>query len=265
MKILHLIISFSSTEYYKDMKVSLSNFYVPIVFVDTFFVEYDPDLDIPFKILNSTIFIKGSESLIPGLLLKTLDAIKIKFFDSYDYVVRSNLSTVIDFYRLREVLECNNNINYLGGQILNNTSELQAANGRNDPNLEDVKFAAGTMICLSKILITKIINFENKFNYDLIDDLSIGVLIEKFFPEVTISSLKLSLFVVNAWGSNDSRDIEKLISEIRPVVYRNKTEDRVIDSKKLRIISEKLTNYYLHDLQIKVISREGPIHLHLLR
>ena len=266
MKILHIVICSNEFDYLCDMKTILRSFYHHNSFVDTYFVEYSPDISSEFEISENMITLKGEESLIPGILTKTIDSIELLFSEKYDYVVRSNQSTIIDFYRLREVLESDHNINYLGGQILENTEALQKnSSSRTDPELLGLKFAAGTMICLCRETIKKILTTKDKIRFDLIDDLSIGLFINRFMQHVEVYSLKLSLFTLNVWSLENKEEIYKTMEKLRPVVYRNKSENRFDDCKKMQLISDMLIAYYSHTIIPKLISRNDPIHLHLLR
>ena len=61
----------------------------------------DPELKDRYEldIFNKTIFVRGDECLIPGILNKTVEA--LSFFlrerDPYDFIWRTNLSSVLDF------------------------------------------------------------------------------------------------------------------------------------------------------------------------
>ena len=47
------------------------------------------------------IYIKGEETFIPGILEKTLLAIKISSKNfTYDYIVRTNISTLVNYIKL---------------------------------------------------------------------------------------------------------------------------------------------------------------------
>jgi len=110
MKILHLVLYSDNTDYYKKMYKLTSEYYK--IFsdrIDTYYYKFDNSITEEFLLVDNILNIKGSESYIPGILNKTIKA--FKYFapkiDEYDYILRSNISSVINFTKLFEFLETN--------------------------------------------------------------------------------------------------------------------------------------------------------------
>ena len=153
MKILHIII-YSNSKFsdnikkgtYENMQKVLSNYYKK--FNDnvlTYFVKYNENVKstywTEYYIENDIIYINGKETFIPGILEKTLLAFKYLNNFDYDYLIRSNISTIIEFNRLISYLE-KNPIDYYGaGKLVN----LQwTGGGILDSTWYGTLFASGT-------------------------------------------------------------------------------------------------------------------------
>jgi hypothetical protein len=74
--------------------------------VKTFFVRMNPDQTEPIRVSDDVLSVKGVESFIPGILEKTLAAMDFCLANiSFDYLVRTNLSSFWDLNRLLEVFD----------------------------------------------------------------------------------------------------------------------------------------------------------------
>ena len=155
MKILHIIIYSESDNNsikegtYENMQKLLSNYYKKFNNnVSTYFVKYDNNVKdtygTDYYIENDIIYINGKETFMPGILEKTLLAIKYLNIFEYDYFLRSNVSTIIEFNRLISYLE-NNPIDYYGSGKLFNL-QCSGWNGVQDSTWFGTLFASGTSI-----------------------------------------------------------------------------------------------------------------------
>lgn len=74
---------------------------------ECYFIRSDPKLSSEFLIKKDVIWSKGQESLIPGLLNKTLLSLEAMLprLDEFDYVLRANLSSFFVFPRLLNFLK----------------------------------------------------------------------------------------------------------------------------------------------------------------
>ena len=121
MKIINLIL-FSNNNIYLKMKKILDSYLIIYSNINKNFMFlyycYDPNINSEYLIKNNILFFKGKETFNPGITTKTIKAIKfIQDNFEYDYIVRSNISTVINFSELFRFLE--KNIVLYGGHVKN--------------------------------------------------------------------------------------------------------------------------------------------------
>ncbi len=165
VKILNLIL-YSNNRHYESMKNILMPYlkYIKsILNFDFYFYCYDSNLEKDFYIEDHILYIKGKETYIPGILEKTIRSFEIFKNTNYDYLVRTNISSIVDF-KLLSVYLTNNYIQYGGSKIW---------------KLPDFKYVSGTCIIIHKDLLLKILENKNKLNYQVIDDLSLGIFVNK--------------------------------------------------------------------------------------
>jgi len=118
-KLIILIIASRSESYdlfircWKEYMNSFSN-------VRGFFLFSDLNIETDILVTEDSIIHKSSESTIPGIFFKTTTGFSFcdKFL-SYDYVLRTNLSSFYHIPRLLSVLEKKPKDNYAGGQWYN--------------------------------------------------------------------------------------------------------------------------------------------------
>ncbi len=159
---------------------------------------------------DGSFFVPGEESFIPGILHKTVEALSYcsRTF-TFEYVVRSNVSTVIDFARLLTILpERSAKIVYASTHIWGTPST----------------FASGTNIILNAAAVEYILQSRSELRMDIIDDLSIGMLL----AGVT-TPRQLSPHMV--WNGEISNG----------VVYRNRSDDRMTDVARMARIVNRIT------------------------
>jgi len=156
------------------------------------FVLYNPDLSSDYNYNDKTklLEIKGTESFMPGLLDKTIRAMEIclKLF-KFDYLIRSNISTVIDIEKFnKEILAYNSDFKY-GGKVLE-LYWLHPEAGIIDHTHDGLLFAEGCDIVLSRESVVSLVSEKYKLNTNVVDDLSIGI----FFKEKNIKPIFLSYY-----------------------------------------------------------------------
>lgn len=147
-------------------------------------------------IANKTLFIRGDECLIPGILHKTVEALSFFLHHStllepsfnsmglskaeYDefplFIWRTNLSSVLDFEGLQRYLGTINSSGFYGGYIglgsLNNGSSTF--------------FASGAGFLMSRDVAEYLVSNRDSLRWDLIDDVAIGALLEPRYGIVHI-------------------------------------------------------------------------------
>lgn len=87
---------------------------------ESYFIEFDPDLCVPYALQGDILKIKGKESYIPGIFDKTILA--LKYFENrlheFEYVLRPNLSSFLILPRLKKYLANQKKENLYAGNAL---------------------------------------------------------------------------------------------------------------------------------------------------
>jgi len=254
MKILHIIIYSESNindnikeGTYENMQKLLSNYYKKFNNnVLTYFVKYDNNIKdtygTEYYIENNIIYIDGEESFMPGILEKTLYSIKYLNILEYDYLVRSNVSTIIEFNKLISYLE-NNPIDYYGsGKLIN--LQCSGWNGVKDSSFFGTLFASGTSIIFTKKAIDDILNNINLVRLDIIDDVSLGIFVREYKKNVIPKEIDKKHYCDVPFFLKDENNInsfKKYIKNNDFIFYRNKcfgiyVKHREIDYIQMQII-----------------------------
>ncbi len=214
VKILNLIL-YSKSQHYDNMKNILLPYlqYIKsILDFDFYFYCFDPSLKKNYIIKDNILYIKGKESYTPGILDKTIKAFEIFKNIDYEYVVRTNISSIVDF-KLLNIYLTNNKVHYGGGYIWN-------ANG--------FKYVSGTCIILNKNLVQKIIdNKEKILGYKRIDDVALAIYL---FKELNVPMSEFGI----SWNTDTLQN--------RLILYRNHrgSEKRNEDLKAMSKLVEQL-------------------------
>jgi hypothetical protein len=122
--ILFLIISSNDNPIYEEFK-KLQRLYLnlpidPEYRIKYFFIEFKLDIDNQnhptVMEVNDIIYIQGEESINPGMILKTCKAIEHVYNNyNYDFLIRTNLSTMFNLSNLFEYLRLLPKENACGG------------------------------------------------------------------------------------------------------------------------------------------------------
>ena len=232
-KIINLILYSEDVHEYIEMRNILSN-YLREKGIKYYFYTYKPELETDFLLDDDILYIKGEETFIPGILDKTIKALEyINEFD-YDYIIRSNISTIVNFgilkYYLRD-LDYSGAL-YYSGSFVDTKSGL---NEEQNQKYESYGFASGTCIILSKKSVNCIIKNQNELReYGIIDDVAIGVLLESKAKEYELISKKFGNKLL--FCKEDNYTNKNYIS------YRIKSENRRSDCEMMNLITTILGN-----------------------
>lgn len=116
-----------------------------------FFVEFNENINENIILDKNTIIIKGTESVIPGIALKTLISIEyINDHYKYDYIIRTNLSSFWNIPHLYKLFKNIRKDKLLAGIIIDN--DLRQHLGRGilyQHGRKKVPFISGTGIIIS--------------------------------------------------------------------------------------------------------------------
>jgi hypothetical protein len=234
MKILNLVLYSDNDEIYVQMYQALSGYYKGFSDVSTYFYKYNENISGNIEITGDIINIKGRESYMPGILNKTIDAFMLfknnGEYEKYDYIIRSNISSIVNFSLLSEQLELNP-VEYYGSTNIGNIT-LDNTN---------IPFASGTNIIMSKKGYMTLVDNINLLNRAYIDDISIAVFFHKLNIKITnVGKAGESGFVFVPM-INNNLEYEKLVSH-NYLVYRNKSENnRQYDVINMKNIIKYLT------------------------
>ena len=157
-----LIISSNDLDCYDKMRYFARNYFnLYNKKIKFFFIELREDINCDICEHNDFLFVKGKESICPGIYIKTIKSINyINENYNYDFLVRTNLSS---FWNLKNLINLKNLLplnNFAGGFIIFNT------------------FISGTGIILSKdvsINIAKSLIISNEFEDVYISKLLINL------------------------------------------------------------------------------------------
>ena len=210
MIILYLIL-YNDNDLYNQMRDILSD-YLNHLNVFHFFYCYDENIKSEYVFEGNILRIRGKESFIPGISQKTVKAIEICLKFDFDYLVRSNVSTILD-YRLLDYYLKKHDINYGGPEILISWRHVKKY------GFESIgfKFATGGCIILSKNMAQLLINNKKDIDYDFIDDVTIALFYKKHY--ICVEKLKGNY--ISVYNSKCSYP--------NAIYYRNKRKNRTED------------------------------------
>lgn len=161
----------------------------------SYFITYDPEQAEDVKLVGDILYIKGDESIL-NITHKTLESFRY-ILDSeseFDFIIRSNMSTVINLFKLDEFLNSipNQNI-YCGGNILC-LHLIDHYCGILDDRYFGTHYVHGTSMILSEDSVEFCVKNKDLFDCGVVDDVSFGV----FFKN-KLSKTYENLFKYNAF------------------------------------------------------------------
>ncbi len=220
-----VIISSSNIPQYMQMK-ELSRLYYNLfnTKIKHFYIEHSNNLPCQLIEINDTIYIKGDECFIPGILLKTKSAIEyINSKYKYNYLIRTNLSS---FWNLHHLL-----------QLSNYLPKTNLCCGYRPFN----SFISGTSIILSNDVARHIAPLIDKIPHISIDNYNDDVYIS-----ILLKYYKYNLTNIELYGSTlqmliyDSDNIPDTTSP-NILFYRINNKNRQLD---IDIIKKLLLTIY---------------------
>jgi hypothetical protein len=132
--------------------------------------------------LNKTLFIRGDECLIPGILHKTVEALSYFLSFDYNFIWRTNLSSVLDFEGLERYIGTISSTGFYGGYIGKTVGKALS-----EATLcKDIWFASGAGFLMSRDVAEYLVLNKSLLRWDLIDDVAIGALLEPRYGIVPI-------------------------------------------------------------------------------
>ena len=246
-KILNLVL-FSHGDVYDQMKELSIEFHSKYDdFVDTLFYMYDSRVSGEYLLdpEKRMLYIRGKETYIPGILKKTVKAFQYigkleKDNDKrYDYIIRTNISTFVDFCKLEELLT-EDPIDYGGGWKLGFGKDWRDPyNGIHDSQYADIPYPSGTSMIFSREFFDKIMGKIDRIDEDVVDDVAIGKLVSIYLPGHTLYDYRPFYFQTDETLLKIKNKKEK--EEVKKhIFYRNKALQRENDLE----IMKKLIEFY---------------------
>jgi len=226
--VLNLVLYCESSEYEKEMKEILERFHRDTTHrhnVIQYFITYSDTLE---GLVGNVFYIKGKENIVPGVLDKTIFAIEHWKTIPFDYLIRSNISTIIDFNNIPYDELKQEGIVY-GSSLVYTLTWLDPGSGIHTREFFGTQFASGTNIIFNRKGVDYLLEHKDLLRRDIVDDVSIGILMNRVSKGIQLST---PLIV------NDSKSLG--------VMYRNRLHmniDRGTDIERMKEIVAMLLNH----------------------
>lgn len=228
-KVILLIVSSNDIPAYKTMKNIISLYcdkFKESHGLNYFFTELTEEIndEIVYDICNNTVYIKGKECVTPGVAIKTYKTIGfINKNYTYDYFVRTNLSSFYNLNILYELLE----------EYYKNKKEKLAIGF-----LPFDTFISGTSLILSKDIVDDLYKHVNIQSHAILNN-NEDVYFSKIIKNITqIKALPINK---NIYHLIDTKYIiPEDISEI--LYFRVKSDDRNHDANQFIKLAKKIYN-----------------------
>jgi hypothetical protein len=261
MKLLHLVLYSDpiGNECYDEMRDMTREYYKRFnKDVKTIYYKY-ANISEDYEFRDDMLLIKGTESFVPGVLDKTIKAIEYVcntgIFDEFDAIVRSNISSIINFDLLRVKLNELKNI-YPSGLPYYSGARIETlgwtGGGIHDSTYFGLRFACGICFVLSKPAVYNLLANKDKIRMDIIDDVSLAIFhkehVPNAYPPAEIGSfLYMHCFLFpqeNGQLVFKNNDLLNYIKDKDIILYRNKysfnVSERKIDAMQMRLILDYL-------------------------
>lgn len=174
MRFLHLVLLSTYPDVYMEMRDVSMPWYARYDFVTTVYYYYNATLTTPVYHAKAMLLgLPGIESFVPGILQKTLDTLAYFQDATFDYVVRSNVSSLVNFDQLLNFLKARP-IAFGGCHVLNQ-QWLDMPFGIKDETLFGLRYPAGICIILRRDMVDLLLAQRHQVDMTLIDDVAIGV------------------------------------------------------------------------------------------
>ena len=201
-------------------------YYATFTHIKTLYYTFSETIEEEYVVIGDLLLIKGIETRIPGILDKTIKAIEYaeKHIPFSGFIVRSNVSTIVDFAKLF-VDGFLPSFDYGGpAQVL---SWISPTDGIVDSSLEGLTYISGTCILMSKHFLRHLLHHKSCVNYSLIDDVSLGVFFKEASSHMTLHAIGSDINKGNAYFKRVSDDMPEYDTAV--LFYRHRSHDRMTD------------------------------------
>jgi hypothetical protein len=232
MKLLILSIYSKNKEY--DEMLSIQRSYLhKFPTITTYFIDFRENQTNPIEVENDFIYVKEKDTFI-NITYKTIEAIKyaVKHI-KFDYMIRTNMSTIINIPKLISYCSTLRKTKIYTGGVLHTLQWIDKKCGIIDDTYWGTRFISGTSIIMSYDVVSFMANHKSNITYDIIDDVAIGIFINKYIPSALYS--ELPYFCTVPKNIKPSEIYKKF------VFFRNRAyKNRVGDVKNMKIIRNLL-------------------------
>lgn len=162
---------------------------------------------------------------MPGILIKTIESFNIinNLYD-YKHIIRTNLSS---FFIVENILKISENLN--DNNIYAGVNGIQPA--------QNIPFVSGSGFWLSRDIVNIILNNKNKLNINLVDDVSIGNILNNN----NINKYILDRYnLVNGIEISDKKNLIEDIIKKEHYHIRINSNNKNLDIKYMKAFTELL-------------------------
>lgn len=195
MKLLFLIISSSDLQpHYSFLKQNWQSYMNNYENIDCYFLDDNPDLNQDFLIQPNHFIVKQKETMIPGILNKTILAIReLSKLKEYNFIIRTNLSSFWNFKNL---------LTFLSTTFSNPFSFFFASQ---EYKIDSYPFPFGQGACLifNNYTANFILQNSSQLDNTLPDDVSIGLFLYNH---------KINIYPLTDHSINHPKDFLSLLS-----------------------------------------------------
>ena len=239
LSLLHLVLYSENVKEYKDMYMETSRLYHNMN-IETLYYTFRTDQQEPFVLEGDILYIKGQETYVPGILDKTIRTLAYTHNRDYEYVIRSNISTVVNFQvLLNHFLARDLHLFHYGGPQHLSLSWLDTAAGIVDATYWGLEYIGGTCMILSRALVTRLLQeLQEHIPYHLVDDTALGYVVKHhtaYQPQV------MAHLQSQVCRSNLPKILSRHLKDI--ACYRNKSRHRTTDVKHIQAITRALQHH----------------------
>jgi hypothetical protein len=237
-----LLVMFSAG--FEDMVAVTRRYYHTLPDVDVVYYTYQPGQSKAVLQQGDVLSFQGQDSFIPGCLKKTMLALAhfAPVLHRYQYILRANVSTIVDVPRLRSALSTATATVHYGAA---RTYDLYAgyrdpAMGIVDDRFLGLTYGAGLCLIMSPRSVRALLQADARgsLDYSAVDDVAIGAVL---VPLSACSNFHPRLWVVPDFQGNDTALSTHVRNNLDSVLfYRNKHPDRRLDVHQMRVIVNAL-------------------------
>ena len=208
-----VLVIYNENNYYRRMMELQQEYLKHGKNFDVYYVEFRQDIDEDITIKNNIICIKGGEHLL-RITKKTiigLDYLLNTLGKKYDYVIRTNISTLINFDVLEKELENIPKKNVYATANPMRVNNLDYRSGINKGIYNGTRYAHGTCIIMSIDIVNNMIENRDKIDESIVDDVTFALYLKEYNKEAyeNLSNYKFSaLYMKNPFDYSTDIDFK---------------------------------------------------------